>query len=109
MKISNVSKIKKPFKGITIGLLVFFILEFGILCLMAGFETDRQWNIMRFYEGNKRDYFLIFNALMALLLGIGIALNLKTLKRIGMILNIAIVVLIIGGYLYFIWLRIHQQ
>jgi hypothetical protein len=109
MKLSNVIKENKALKGTIIGLFSFLVLEFGTLAVMAGFETDRQWRITRYYEGNKIYCFIIVNALIALLLGIGIALKSTTLKRVGLILNIVMFALIIGGYFYFVWLRFHYK
>jgi hypothetical protein len=107
MKLLNIVKKNNALKGIIIGLFSFLVLEFGTLAVMAGFETDRQWRITQYYEGNKIYYFVIFNVLIALLLGIGIATKSTTLKRVGLILNIVMFALIIGGYFYFVWLRFH--
>ena len=51
---------------------------------------------------------LVFNAIIAGLLGIGIVRRNKTIKMIAYNLSLIVIVIIIAGYAYLIWFRISQ-
>lgn len=90
--------------AIIIGLLSLFILVFGTICVFAGFATEEIW----YWYSEQPQYVYLsmtINVLAAGLLGIGIAKKLKSLKRIGCILNLIILALIIAGYAFFLWVR----
>ena len=109
MNLSNMIKKNEPLKGIIIGLFSLFVLEFGTIAVTAGFNTDGQWKITQYFEGNKIYVFLTLNAFIAILLGIGIAFKFRTLKRVALVLNLIMFVMIIAGYMYFVWLRFSRN
>ena len=98
---TNIFRGNEILKGITFGLLSLFILEFGTIAVLAGFDTDRIWHCedVQFY------LLFSFNAIIAGLLGIGIAKKLRTIKRLAYILNLIVFIMIIAGYAYFVWHR----
>ena len=88
-------------KGILFGLLSLFILELGTMSVLSGFYNVNIWH----YEVFPYYALLVVNAIIAGLLGIGIAKKLKNVRRCACILNIIIIVIIISGYTYFVWYR----
>jgi hypothetical protein len=101
----NIFRGNEIFKGITFGFLSLFILEFGTIAVLAGFNTEGIYN----YENIQYYYLLLaFNAIIAGLLGTGIALKLKKIKRLAYILNLIVFLMIIAGYGYFVWHRISE-
>ena len=97
----NIFKGNEILKGITFGLLSLLVLEFGTMAVLAGFDTDRIWypNDVTYYS------LLVFNAIIAGLLGISIAKKLRITKIIAFFLNFIVFLTIIAGYAYFVWHR----
>lgn len=103
MKILNIIKLNESLKGLILGLLCLFILEFGTIAVMAGFATIGLWN----YENIQYYYLLlIFNAIISSLIFIGIAKKIIIIKIMAFIFSIIIIIMIIAGYSYFLWFRI---
>jgi peptidoglycan/LPS O-acetylase OafA/YrhL len=102
MPMKNIFKGDETLKGIAFGLLSLLVLEFGTMSVLAGFDNDHIWqhNNIRYYS------LLILNALIAGLLGVSIAKELKKTKRLAYILNLVMFLLIIAGYAYFLWYRL---
>jgi hypothetical protein len=98
---TNIFRGNEILKGITFGLLSLFILEFGTMAVLAGFYNVNIW----YYQVVPYYSFLAFNAIIAGLLGIGIAKKLRTIKRLAYILNLIVFIMIIAGYVYFVWYR----
>ncbi len=90
-------------KGITFSLLSLIILESGTVWTLAALHSIRKWdineNIQYFYLS------LVFNSIIAGLLGVGIAKKFRNIKKIAYILNIIVFIMIIAGYAYFVWYR----
>ena len=84
-------------KGITFGLLSLFILEFGTFAVIVGFETDRIWHLR-----NATPALVSISAIIAVLLGIGIACRLKRIRRLAFIFALVVFIMIIAGYAYFV-------
>ena len=98
----NIFKGDETLKGIAFGLLSLLVLEFGTMSVLAGFYTDRIWH----YDRVIYDSLLALNAIIAGLLGVSIAKELKKTKRLAYILNLVMFLLIIAGYAYFLWYRL---
>jgi hypothetical protein len=98
---ANIFKGNEVLKGIFFGLLSLFILEFGSMVVLAGFYNFGIWH----YNDVLYSLLLAFNAIIAGLLGIGIAKKLRTIKRLAYILNLIVFIMIIAGYTYFLWFR----
>ena len=88
-------------KGIILGLLSLFVLEFGTMAVLAGFYNENIW----YYQDTQYSLLLLFNAIIAGLLGVSIAKNLKAIKKWAYILNLGMLGVIIAGYAYFVWFR----
>jgi hypothetical protein len=101
MSLLNIFRKNETLKGIVLGLLALFILEFGTLAVIAGFSTE---NIL-YFENIQYFCLLGFNAIISVLMGIGIAKKWKIVKRITYILSLVIFIMIIAGYAYFVWFR----
>lgn len=101
MSISNSFKHNQILRGILFSVLSLIILEFGTVAVIAGFTTAHILEV----ESNKYYLLLVLNAIIAGLLGIGIAKKMRTIKRIAYILNLTILVIIIASYAFFIWFR----
>jgi hypothetical protein len=107
MKFTDMLKWNATTKGIIFGLFFVFILEFGTLAVIAGFETERQWWILYLED---YEYLVIgFNFVIAGLLGIGIAKKLRSRTRLAFILNLVMLILILAGYSYFLWIRLSHH
>jgi hypothetical protein len=103
MKLKNNIFNNQIFKGIILGLLSLFILEFGTLAVIAGFNTERQ-----LWISNIEDYeyiLLIINLILAGLLGAGVAKQIKSIKILAYILNLIMLTVILVAYGCFLWIR----
>jgi hypothetical protein len=73
---ANIFKGNEILKGIVFGLLSLFILEFGSMVVIAGFNNVHIW-----YYSDPPYYLLYaFNAIIAVLLGIGVAKKIALLQ-----------------------------
>ena len=97
----NVFKGNLILKGITFGFLSLFVLESGTIAVLAGFYNFRIWN----YDDVTYYSILVFNAVIALVLGTSIAKKLNTIQKITYTLNFVIFLMILAGYAYVLWYR----
>jgi hypothetical protein len=87
-------------KGILFGLLSLFILEFGTLAVITGFETVGILHLrpVPYYS------LLAFNSIVAGSLGIAVIKRSKITKYLAL-MNILVAIFIFSGYGYFVWYR----
>jgi len=101
-------KINQNVKGAIIGVLASGLLGFGALADVAFLDLDGHVDFSNWWGETKYYSPMTFAIIVGMLLGISVATQSRSLKKISVILTIILGMVILGVYAYCVWYRFNS-